>query len=69
MNSKKTVLVRNYEEGVQKVRNSRGKYAFLIDSMKNEYVNGRQPCDTIKIGRHLYNEGYGIATPIGSPLR
>lgn len=70
MNSKKhSVLVRNYEEGIQKVRSSRGRYAFLLDSLKNEYVNQKQPCDTMKIGRNLHNEGYGIATPRGSPLK
>ncbi|XKL65848.1 hypothetical protein PGB90_009268 [Kerria lacca] len=69
MNSKKHVLVRNYDEGIQKVRNSKGKYALLIDSLKNEYVNQKQPCDTMKIGRNLHNEGYGIAIPIGSSLK
>lgn len=70
MNQKKNlVLVRNYEEGIQKVRNSRGRYAFLLDSLKNEYVNQKQPCDTMKIGRNLHNEGYGVATPLGAPLK
>lgn len=69
MNAKKHVLVRNYEEGIQRVRSSKGKYVFLIDSLKNEYVNQKQPCDTMKIGRNLHNEGYGIATPIGSTLK
>jgi hypothetical protein len=26
-----------------------GKYAFLIESSFNEYVNERMPCDTMKV--------------------
>ena len=31
------------------IRESKGKYAFLIESSTNEYVNERQPCDTMKV--------------------
>ena len=63
------VFVKNNFEGVQKVRDSKGKYAFLLESSVNEYLNERQPCDTMKVGSNLDSKGYGIATPIGSDLK
>ncbi|GFY79507.1 glutamate receptor 1 [Trichonephila inaurata madagascariensis] len=69
MNSRKHVFVRKYEEGIQRVRESKGKYAFLMESTKNEYINERKPCDTMKVGRNLDAKGYGVATPVGSNLR
>ena len=64
-----SVFVKNNREGVQKVRESKGKYAFLLESSVNEYLNERQPCDTMKVGNNLDSKGYGIATPIGSDLK
>ncbi|CAF0748574.1 unnamed protein product [Brachionus calyciflorus] len=63
------VFVKNNFEGVKKVRDSKGKYAFLLESSVNEYLNERQPCDTMKVGNNLDSKGYGIATPIGSDLK
>jgi len=69
MNSRKDVFVQSYEEGVEKVRTSKGKYAFLLESPTNDYINEREPCDTMKVGRNLDAKGFGIATPLGSPLK
>lgn len=69
MNSRKHVFVHSYDEGIRRVRTSKGKYAFLIESPKNEYINQREPCDTMKVGRNLDAKGFGVATPLGSPLR
>ncbi|XP_067118229.1 glutamate receptor 1-like isoform X2 [Centruroides vittatus] len=69
MNSRKQVFVSSYGEGIRRVRESKGKYAFLMESTKNEYINERQPCDTMKVGRNLDAKGYGVATPVGSNLR
>ncbi|KAL9901601.1 glutamate receptor 1 isoform X2 [Glossina fuscipes] len=69
MNSRKHVFVNTYDEGIRRVRTSKGKYALLVESPKNEYVNAREPCDTMKVGRNLDTKGFGIATPIGSPLK
>ncbi|CAF0794953.1 unnamed protein product [Rotaria sp. Silwood1] len=63
------VLVASNEEGISKVRKAKGKYAFLLESTKNEYINERLPCNTMKIGLNLDSKGYGIATPVGSELR
>lgn len=46
-----------------------GKYALLIESPKNDYINEREPCDTMKVGRNFDAKGFGVATPLGSPLR
>ncbi|XP_076686024.1 glutamate receptor IB isoform X3 [Andrena cerasifolii] len=69
MNSRKHVFVKTYDEGIRRVRASKGKYALLIESPKNEYINEREPCDTMKVGRNLDAKGFGVATPLGSPLR
>ncbi|XP_076169974.1 glutamate receptor IB isoform X2 [Ptiloglossa arizonensis] len=69
MNSRKHVFVKTYDEGIRRVRTSKGKYALLIESPKNEYTNEREPCDTMKVGRNLDAKGFGVATPLGSPLR
>nr|XP_040224852.2 glutamate receptor 1-like isoform X1 [Anopheles coluzzii]XP_040224855.2 glutamate receptor 1-like isoform X1 [Anopheles coluzzii] len=69
MNSRKHLFVKTYDEGIRRVRTSKGKYALLIESPKNEYTNEREPCDTMKVGRNLDAKGFGIATPLGSPLR
>lgn len=69
MNSRKHVFVKTYDEGIRRVRTSKGKYALLIESPKNEYTNEREPCDTMKVGRNLDAKGFGVATPLGSPLK
>lgn len=69
MSSRKHVFVRTYDEGIRRVRTSKGKYALLIESPKNDYINEREPCDTMKVGRNLDAKGFGVATPLGSPLR
>ncbi|XP_012264901.2 glutamate receptor 1 isoform X2 [Athalia rosae] len=69
MNSRKHVFVSTYDEGIRRVRTSKGKYALLIESPKNEYINEREPCDTMKVGRNLDAKGFGVATPLGSPLK
>lgn len=69
MNSRKHVFVKTYDEGIRRVRTSKGKYALLIESPKNDYTNEREPCDTMKVGRNLDAKGFGVATSLGSPLR
>ena len=69
MASEPYVFTTTTEEGIMRVRNSRGKYAFLLESGAADYWNQRKPCDTIKVGGNLDAKGYGIALPIGSDLR
>ena len=54
---------------IRQVRDSNGKYAFLMESTTNDYANQRNPCDTMKVGNNLDSKGYGIGTPLGSDLR
>ena len=64
-----SVFVKTTDEGVVRVRKSKGKYAYLLESTMNEYIEQRKPCDTMKVGGNLDSKGYGIATPKGSHLR
>ena len=63
------VMVNTTEKGVARVRDSKGKYAFLLESTMNEYHNQKKPCNTMKVGNDLDSKGYGIATPLNSDLR
>uniref|UniRef100_A0A8C9TJ89 Glutamate receptor n=1 Tax=Scleropages formosus TaxID=113540 RepID=A0A8C9TJ89_SCLFO len=58
-----TVFTKTTAEGVARVRKSKGKYAFLLESTMNEYTEQRKPCDTMKVGGNLDSKGYGVATP------
>ncbi|XP_047476001.1 glutamate receptor 1-like [Penaeus chinensis] len=69
MTSRKHVFTQSYEEGIERVRTSKGKYAYLLESVKNDYINEQLPCDTMKIGQNLNSNGYGVATPMGSPIK
>ena len=69
MNSTPGVFVEETEDGVHRVRSSRGKYAFLLESTMNDYHNQRKPCNTMRVGELLDSKGYGIAMPMGSDLR
>lgn len=69
MNSRKHVFVHSYDEGIRRVRTSKGKYALIIESPKIDYINGREPCDTMKVGPNLDAKGFGAATPMDSTLR
>nr|XP_014348108.1 PREDICTED: glutamate receptor 4 isoform X2 [Latimeria chalumnae] len=64
-----SVFTKTTREGVARVRKSKGKFAFLLESTMNEYIEQRKPCDTMKVGGNLDSKGYGVATPKGSPLR
>jgi len=64
-----SVFVSNVEVGVEKVRSSKGAYAFLLESTMNEYHNQKKPCNTMKVGDNLDSKGYGVATRLGMPLR
>ena len=69
MSSNPDVFVDNVTAGIERVKKSKGKYAFLLESPTNEYANNKDPCDTIKVGTNLNSKGHGIATPKGSLLR
>ncbi|XP_041430665.1 glutamate receptor 3 isoform X1 [Xenopus laevis] len=64
-----SVFAKTTDDGVARVRKSKGKFAFLLESTMNEYIEQRKPCDTMKVGGNLDSKGYGVATPKGSALR
>lgn len=66
---KDEVFVPSEKEGIKKVLSSKSKYAFLIESPTNDFVNSRLPCETMKVGSNLDVKGFGVATPIGSSLK
>ncbi|CAK8683546.1 unnamed protein product [Clavelina lepadiformis] len=67
MNSQNpSLFVKSNKEGIERVRNSDGKYAFLMESSLNEYMEYRKPCNTLKVGQNIDSKGYGIAFPKGS---
>uniref|UniRef100_T1IX33 Glutamate receptor n=1 Tax=Strigamia maritima TaxID=126957 RepID=T1IX33_STRMM len=63
MNERPHVFMKEIDEGVKLVQNSSGKYAFLLESIINNYKNERKPCSTMKVGENLDTKGYGLATP------
>jgi len=63
------MLVSSTQQGVQRVRDAKGKYAFLLESTMNDFYNQRKPCNTMKVGDNLDSKGYGIATPLHSALK
>ncbi|KAL5012642.1 hypothetical protein ScPMuIL_011193 [Solemya velum] len=67
--TKPSVFVQSTAEGINRVRKSKGKYAFFLESPANEYQNNRRPCDTMSVGGTLNSKGFGIATPENSPIR
>jgi hypothetical protein len=68
MSARDYVLTNSTQAGIQRVRDSKGKYAFLIESTTNEYTNERMPCTTMKVGKNLDAKGYGVASTKGSGL-
>ncbi|KAH3842121.1 hypothetical protein DPMN_115609, partial [Dreissena polymorpha] len=64
-----SVFVQSMEEGIKRVRESKGKYAFLMESVYNEYANNQKPCNTMKVGHNINSNHYGIATRKLSILR
>ena len=61
--------VRTDAMGIQRVRDSNGRYAFLVESTINDYINERKPCDTMRVGDLLNELAYGIGSSHGSELR
>lgn len=56
-------FVRNYTEGVEKVK--KGDYAFFMESTMIEY-EAANDCRLTQIGGLLDSKGYGIGTPKGN---
>lgn len=51
-------------EGVQRVKDSNGRFAFLTESQTIEYFVGKD-CDLMQIGTQIDLKSYGIAMKPG----
>ena len=61
-----TALVRNSEEGIQRVLAT--DYALLMESTSIEYATQRD-CNLTQVGGLIDSKGYGVGTPIGERAR
>ncbi|KAL3319324.1 Glutamate receptor 1 [Cichlidogyrus casuarinus] len=59
----------NAAAGWQRTSNSQGRYAFIMESVMNQYFNNRNPCNTMMVGSTFGDKGYGVAFPKRSPLK
>ncbi|KAK8780355.1 hypothetical protein V5799_018299 [Amblyomma americanum] len=57
------------EEGVARVRESEGNYAFIVDTAKIQYATQKAPCDLVQIGDTFQPSGYGVVVSHKSPLK
>ncbi|XP_071033536.1 glutamate receptor 1 [Parasteatoda tepidariorum] len=64
-----SVFVSSADEGVQRVRQSNGGYVLLMNSAKSSYEVRQKPCNLIEIHDPYIYGGFGIATPLKSPLK
>ncbi|KAF2904869.1 hypothetical protein ILUMI_01302 [Ignelater luminosus] len=63
-----SVFEKGNAEGVKRVRQSKGMYAFFMESSSIEYEMSKH-CDLIQVGPWLDVKGYGIAMPVNSAYR
>lgn len=58
-----SVFVNSNEEGVERVQQQKGLYAFFMESTSIEYQVERK-CDLQQVGGLLDSKGYGIGMPV-----
>lgn len=63
METNPAVLSSSNYEGEERVRKSKGAYAFLMESSSIEYIVERN-CNLTQVGNWLDSKGYGIALPM-----
>ena len=62
MNAHPEYMVGQNSDGVLRVEEAKGGYAFLMESTSIEYVVERR-CSLTQVGGMLDTKGYGIALP------
>ncbi|GAB1608522.1 glutamate receptor 2-like [Argonauta hians] len=67
MMADKSRLVKSVSEGLNKVRESNGKYAFIMEGSLAEYEASQQPCDLMVVGE-LSSRSYSFVTQKNSLL-
>ncbi|KAK8780357.1 hypothetical protein V5799_018301 [Amblyomma americanum] len=69
MNKKPNVFTGSDGEGIERVRSSKGHYAFFMDANKVDYVSSQRPCDTARLGQPFARRHFAVALPKDSALR
>ena len=69
INTKPSVFAQSSAEGVRRVRESNGRYAYFAESSVIDLVNNQYPCDTVRVGSKLSSNLYAIAIQKSSPYR
>ena len=62
-------LVTTVKEGVDKVRNGKGKYAFIMEENMAQYYINKKPCDLVKISEVASKQDYAFALKKNSALK
>ncbi|XP_030380658.1 uncharacterized protein LOC115628614 [Scaptodrosophila lebanonensis] len=65
---KPDAFTKNNEEGVDRVKLSRGSYAFLMETTNLQYYVQRN-CELTQIGESFGEKHYGIAVPLNAEFR
>ncbi|XP_054710911.1 glutamate receptor 3-like [Uloborus diversus] len=63
------VMTKNYDEGAQRVRNSGGSYAFVMESSSSELWADSEPCDILVTSGFLNTMNYAVALQKNSSLK
>ncbi|XP_055379344.1 glutamate receptor ionotropic, kainate 2-like [Condylostylus longicornis] len=66
--AKPTVFTADNNEGLERVKKSKGLYAFLMETTGLEYITERN-CEVQSIGGVIGEKHYGLAVPLGSDYR
>lgn len=59
-----SVFTKSNDEGVERIKKGKRKYAFFMESTTLQYLTERH-CDLFQVGGQLDSKGYGIALPMG----
>lgn len=65
--SRQNSWVNSYEEGLQRVKKSDGKFVLFSESSTAEYL-ARKNCDVMLYGDNIFHRSYGLAVQKGSHL-
>jgi hypothetical protein len=63
-----TVFMDSNELGIERVRSSEGKYAYILPDSIADYISRQAPCDLITTDKFLMHRQFGLAVQKGSGL-
>jgi hypothetical protein len=61
------VFPKSTKDGIKKVRDEKGKYAFIMESAMAKYAVSERPCDLTVIGEPLAERRYAFGVQKGNP--